>query len=107
MNYFINAAAVDIAIPPFEVDPASCPEEFTITVAQADGSPLPAGITFDPIANSIQVFSSDYSEHGTYTIVVTAQDPKTLVLNQELVFSVDFRCAEAILLVGAMADYNY
>jgi hypothetical protein len=43
--YYINDPFIDVIIPLYSLDPATCPYELTYTAALADGSPLPNAIT--------------------------------------------------------------
>ena len=61
----------------------------------ADGSMLPNAITFDG-TNTVNVFENNYAATGVYQVKVRAKDPKSLITNSSLTFSVTVKCTSRI-----------
>jgi hypothetical protein len=85
----------------YQITPADCPYELIISaVTLQNGSSLPAAITFDG-TNTVNIFENTYSATGSYFVKVTATDPKSKVMNSDLVFNVIIKCTKRIDLVMA------
>jgi hypothetical protein len=94
--YFITDALIPVSIPVYTISPATCPYELVIdAVTLADGSVLPNAITFDG-ANTVKVFENAYAATGVYLVTVKAKDPKSLITNSSLTFSVTVKCTSRI-----------
>ena len=65
------------------------------SVLLADGSALPNSIIFD--GKILVIFATNtFSETGSYLVKVTAKDPKSLIKNSDLTFSVTVKCTKRI-----------
>ena len=94
--YFITDALIPVSIPVYTISPATCPYELVIdAVTLADGSALPNAITFDGIT-TVNVFENTFADTGVYTVKVRAIDPKSLITNSSLNFSVTVKCTKRI-----------
>ena len=97
--YFITDALIPVSIPVYTISPATCPYELVIdAVTLADGSALPNAITFDGITTA-KVFENTFSATGVYTVKVRAKDPKSLITNSSLTFSVTVKCTKSVSMV--------
>lgn len=85
-----------MSLPVYQVTPSACPYELVISaVTLQDGNVLPAAISFNG-ANTVNIFESTYSATGSYMVKVTASDPKTNLMNSDLVFNVQVKCTKSI-----------
>lgn len=89
----------------FALTPSGCPNELTITMTLADGSPLPAAITYTP-PNTFDVFEAAFLNVATYSVKVSASDPKT-GLTAEQTFKVFVMCIRGFQTTAPMADLSY
>lgn len=113
--YYITDPEIAIKIPLYTVTPSDCPYELLIdTVQLTDGSDLPNSLTFDGL-NTITLFTNTYTATGSYSINVKALDPKSLITNSSLNFSVIVKCTKRIDVlsknlsdvIGFTVDYKH
>jgi hypothetical protein len=67
-------------------------------VTLVDGSALPNAISFDGIT-TVKVFENTFSATGVYSVKVKAKDPKSLITNSSLTFSVIVKCTKSVSIV--------
>lgn len=94
--YFITDAAISVQLPAYQITPADCPYRLVISaVTLQNGSSLPAAITLNG-TNNVNIFETTHSATGSYFVKVTASDPESKVMNEDLVFSVVVKCTKRI-----------
>ena len=75
---------------------------------------MPNSLTFDGL-NTITLFTNTYTATGSYSINVKALDPKSLITNSSLNFSVIVKCTKRIDVlsknlsdvIGFTVDYKH
>ena len=98
--YFITDPKIAVTLPVYQVTPSACPYELVVSaVTLSNGDPLPPAISFDG-ANTVNVFENAYSATGSYTVKVSVTDPKSKLMNSDLVFNVVVKCTKTIDVVS-------
>ena len=101
IEYFIGDTLIPTPVPVYTLSPSACPYELVYSVAFANGDPLSSQFTFDPTQGSekVDIYETDLSLTGVFTLKVTVTDPKTLLVNALLDFEVTIKCTKQIDLI--------
>lgn len=81
ITYWIGDPLIVTPVPVYTLSPSGCPYELTYSVSFSDGNPLSSQFTFTSTTGSeaINVYETNLSLTGIFTLKVTVSDPKTLV----------------------------